>query len=56
MITFKSARWVALVLGLWLILSPYALNITGTGRWNNVIVGVLVFAAGYLLAPKQAPT
>jgi hypothetical protein len=40
----KGLSWVYLVLGLWLIVAPFALHygdIT-VAMWNNVIVGIVV--------------
>ncbi len=40
----KGLSWLNFVLGLWLIVAPFALHyweIT-TAMWNNVIVGVVV--------------
>jgi hypothetical protein len=40
----KSLSWVNFVLGLWLIVAPFALHyrdITGA-MWNNVIVGIVI--------------
>ncbi|MER3537504.1 MAG: hypothetical protein C4298_05385 [Thermus sp.] len=49
-------EWVNLVLGIWLILSPWILGFSGMASptWNAVIVGVLVglFA---LLATREKP-
>ena len=41
------ARWANVILGIWLILSPFILGfVTDQATWNNIIVGflVLVFA------------
>ena len=39
-------EWVSVVLGVWLLLSPWILGISGMGNamWNAVIVGLLVGA------------
>ncbi len=39
-------EWVSVVLGVWLILSPWILGFSGMGNamWNAVIVGLLVGA------------
>lgn len=39
---------------MWLIVSPFILSIAGSGRWNNIIVGILVFAAGFIGSPREA--
>jgi site-specific recombinase len=41
------ARWANVILGIWLILSPFILGfVSNQATWNNIIVGflVLVFA------------
>lgn len=39
---------LALVLGAWLVVSPFVLESTGTAMWNNVIVGLAVIVlAGF---------
>jgi hypothetical protein len=40
-------KWALVVLGIWLIVSPFVLNIAGTGRWSNIIVGLIVAVLGY---------
>ena len=51
--TVTLAKWITMILGLWLILSPFILSITGTGRWNNILVGIVVAAAAYTLPIKE---
>jgi hypothetical protein len=40
----KILSWANFVLGLWLIIAPFALryNMIPTATWNNVIVGIVV--------------
>lgn len=40
----KSLSWANFVLGLWLIIAPFALGYrtVPTATWNNVIVGIVV--------------
>jgi hypothetical protein len=40
----KSLSWINFVLGLWLIIAPFALRYStvSTAMWNNVIVGIVV--------------
>lgn len=40
----RNLEWINAVLGVWLILSPFALNYSTvvTALWNNIIVGVVV--------------
>lgn len=36
--------WVNIILGIWLILSPWILGFSGNGgaTWNNIIIGLVV--------------
>jgi len=52
---FKQAKqigfdWANVILGIWLIISPFALGVSYIPRlmWNNVIVGIVV--AGFALS------
>lgn len=49
-------EWINVVLGAWLAISPWALNIAnGAARWNFLIVGILVLAlALYEIRELQA--
>jgi len=49
-------EWVNLVLGIWLIISPFVLGFTGDSAalWNNIILGILV-GGDALWAAMQPP-
>jgi hypothetical protein len=40
--------WVVVILGLWLIVSPWVLGYSGqvNATWNAVIVGIIFFVVG----------
>lgn len=40
----KWIAWIELILGLWVLISPWILGFAGLGTalWNNVIMGVLL--------------
>ncbi len=39
----RAASWVNAAIGVWLVISPFALNFAARGAvWNNVIAGALV--------------
>ena len=40
--------WVAAVAGVWLVIAPFLLGdpVIAAGRWNDIIVGVIVFLLG----------
>jgi hypothetical protein len=42
-----------MILGLWLIVSPFVLDVTGGGRWNSILVGVVVAVAVYTLPVRE---
>ena len=57
----KYSNWVQLVLGLWILVSPWILGFAGitTALWSNVIAGILVaiFAIWELFGGKlETPT
>ena len=37
--------WLNLILGIWLVISPFVLFLSSTAMWNNVIVGIIIAAA-----------
>jgi hypothetical protein len=36
--------WLNLILGIWLVISPFVLFVSGPAMWNNVILGILISA------------
>ena len=43
------ARWANVVLGIWLVLSPFILGFaTDQATWNNIIVGFLVLVLAFV--------
>jgi hypothetical protein len=40
----RNLEWINLVVGVWLVLSPFTLNYSGVvmALWNSIIVGVVV--------------
>ncbi len=37
-----GASWPSVVLGLWTIASPWVFGFVGAGRWNSVVLGIIV--------------
>ena len=37
--------WLNLILGIWLVISPFVLFVSGVGMWNNVILGIIIAAS-----------
>jgi hypothetical protein len=37
--------WLNLILGIWLVISPFMLFVRGVAMWNNVIVGIIIAAS-----------
>ncbi|MDR7543741.1 MAG: SPW repeat protein [Armatimonadota bacterium] len=42
-----AQKWIPVVLGAWIVVSPFVLDITGAGRWSNIIVGLVIAALAY---------
>jgi SPW repeat len=36
--------WLNLILGMWLVISPFVLFFSAAAMWNNVILGILIAA------------
>jgi hypothetical protein len=36
--------WLNLILGAWLVISPFVLFLSGGAMWNNVILGIIIAA------------
>jgi len=36
--------WLNLILGIWLVISPFVLFLSGAAMWNNAILGIIVAA------------
>jgi hypothetical protein len=36
--------WLSLILGMWLVISPFVLFLSGPAMWNNVILGIIIAA------------
>jgi hypothetical protein len=51
----KSAAWVTLLLGIWLLVSPMVLHNTGTLATNNLASGILVVLASIWALMVAAP-
>jgi hypothetical protein len=37
--------WLNLILGIWLVISPFVLLVSGVAMWNNVVVGIIIAAS-----------
>jgi SPW repeat len=37
--------WLNLILGIWLVISPFVLFVSGVAMWNNVILGIIIAAS-----------
>jgi hypothetical protein len=37
-------RWLNLILGMWLVISPFVLFLSAAAMWNNVILGIIIAA------------
>lgn len=50
--------WVGIILGIWLIISPFVLRYqhVNSAMWNDIILGVLVAVTSYLLSTDTRRT
>jgi hypothetical protein len=51
------ASWINVILGIWLIVSPWVLGFTASGpdaTWNSVILGIAVLILAYLGATTDS--
>ena len=47
--------WTNMLLGIWLLVSPFALGLAGaTMLWNNVILGIIIAVVGWANAANRA--
>ncbi len=52
----KALSWINFILGLWLIVAPFALHYQDsiTAMWNNVIVGIVIAVLAIIRALESA--
>ncbi|MBE7470022.1 MAG: SPW repeat protein [Anaerolineales bacterium] len=59
--TDRTLDWINAVLGVWLVISPFALDYSATAMamWNNIIVGIVVLAlagwAAFAVSKEVSP-
>jgi hypothetical protein len=55
--TSKTLDWIAVVVGIWLIIAPFVLGYTAVtvALWNAIIVGIIAAACAFFAA-LRAPT
>lgn len=59
--TDRTLDWINAILGVWLVVSPFALgySATVTAMWNNIIVGLVVLVlagwAAFIVSRKLSP-
>jgi hypothetical protein len=48
--------WLNVILGIWLVISPFVLFVSGAAMWNNVILGIIIAASALSLTYfKESP-
>ncbi len=55
----KNISWINVLLGVWLVIAPFALNtVVPDGAWtaNDIILGVLLIAASWAIVAMAAPS
>ena len=52
-----AVGWLNFLLGIWVVISPFALGFYGDNRWNDVVLGVIValLAAWSALTAQASP-
>ena len=53
-VPFAWAGWINFALGIWLIISPFALAGSGAAYGNNIVFGILIAIAGWWAAHTRA--
>ena len=48
-------EWINMIIGLWLIISPFVIGFTSHGQaeWNDIIVGLLIFGSALWAVAEQ---
>lgn len=41
-------KWVNVILGLWVLVSPFILTAASSLKWSNVVVGIVVAVVAYM--------
>lgn len=41
-------KWVNVILGLWIAVSPFVITAANTLKWSNVIFGIVVAILAYM--------
>lgn len=47
-------KWVNVILGLWVAVSPFIIKSASTLQWSNVIVGIVVAVLAYMAMSAKA--
>ncbi|MDQ7842369.1 MAG: SPW repeat protein [Armatimonadota bacterium] len=47
-------KWVNVILGLWVLVSPFILTSANTLKWSNVIVGIVVAVVAYMATTQKS--
>jgi len=55
----KNISWINILLGVWLVIAPFALStVIPNGAWtaNDIILGILLIAASWTIVAMAAPS
>lgn len=47
------ANWVNVVVGIWLIISPFVIKSASGMQWNNIIFGIVVAVLAYYATTQK---
>ena len=51
----KGIIWINLLLGIWLIIAPFAFAVTGAPMGNDIVLGILLIAFSWWILGAIAP-
>ena len=51
----KGFIWINLLLGIWLIIAPFAFAVTGAPMGNDIVLGILLIAFSWWMLGAMAP-
>jgi uncharacterized membrane protein len=54
-VIMKGIIWINLLLGIWLIIAPFAFAVTGAPMGNDIVLGILLVAFSWWVLGAMAP-
>lgn len=47
-------KWLNVILGLWVVVSPFILTSMSSLKWSNVVVGIVIAVLAYMATSAKA--